>query len=202
MAETTVDARGQICPKPLILTKQALKDSAVGASIIVLVDNETSCQNVERFLRDNGMAPDITRAGAVFSIAVTKRAPELTVADAEAYCAAAPAGSYVVSLAADVIGRGPTELGAVLMKGFLATLKELTPPPSHLIFYSSGILLTLDDSPHVDAIRAIEARGVKVLVCGTCADWYGKKADIHVGTVSNMLTILEALAGAGKIIAP
>jgi selenium metabolism protein YedF len=202
MAETTVDARGQICPKPLIMTKQALKESAVGATLVVLVDNETSGQNVERFLRDNGMAPQVSRDGSVFTIAFTKLAPKLAAPDAEAYCTPAPAGQYIVTLAADVIGRGPAELGATLMKGFLASLRELTPTPTHLVLYSSGILLAVDGSPHIEAIRAIEARGIKVLVCGTCADWYQKKAEIHVGTVSNMLTILETMTAAGRIISP
>jgi TusA-related sulfurtransferase len=46
----TVDARGQVCPKPLILTKQALKEVSPGEQISVLIDNPTSRQNVERFL--------------------------------------------------------------------------------------------------------------------------------------------------------
>jgi len=201
---TTVDARGQVCPKPLIMTKQALNGCAVGDGIVVLVDNETSAQNVERFLRDNGMVPLVSRKGDVFTLAATKGAPTLAAPDAESYCcpAPSPAGDFIVTLAADVIGRGPAELGATLMKGFLATLVELTPAPTHLVFYSSGILLAVDGSPHLEAIRTIEARGVRVLVCGTCADWYGKKAEIHVGTVSNMLTILETMTAAGKIISP
>lgn len=201
MPETTVDARGQICPKPLIMTKRALDAAPLGAEIAILVDNDTSAQNVERYLSDNGMLPRIERDGDVTTLRVAKAASRHS--DAEPLgVLAPPAGSLVVLLAADVIGRGPPELGAVLMKGFLAALQELTPPPSRLVFYSSAVLLAVDGSPHVDAIRAIEARGVEVLICGTCADWYGKKADIHLGTVTNMLTILQTLAGAGKILSP
>ena len=203
MANTTVDARGQICPKPLIMTKQALDAAAVGATLAIVVDSETAAQNIERYLRDNGMVPQVQREGAEFRIGVAKATAALASTDAESYCGSTPAaGNYIVTLAADVIGRGPAELGAMLMTGFLATLKELTPAPSHLVFYSSGILLAVDGSPHLEAIRAIEARGIKVLVCGTCADWYQKKAEIHVGTVSNMLTILETMTAASKIISP
>ena len=203
MSDTLVDARGQICPKPLIMTKQALDAAAVGATLAIVVDSETAAQNIERYLRDNGMVPEVERDGAEFRIDVAKATPAPTTADAESYCCSTPTtGAYIVTLAADVIGRGPAELGATLMKGFLATLKELTPAPSHLVLYSSGILLAIDGSPHLEAIRAIEARGIKVLVCGTCADWYQKKAEIHVGTVSNMLTILETWTAASKIISP
>lgn len=203
MTETTVDARGQICPKPLIMTKQALDAAPLGGELTILVDNETSAQNVERYLRDNGMVPRLERSGEVCTIRVVRSTATPVAANAESYCTSTPAaGPLVVTLAADVVGRGPVELGATLMKGFLAALGELTPAPSHLVLYSSGILLAVDGSPHIDALRAIEARGIKLLVCGTCADWYQKKAEIHVGTVSNMLTILETLAGAGKIISP
>lgn len=210
MSEVIVDARGQLCPKPLILTRQALNENIVGTQFIVLVDNETSCQNVERFLRDNGMTPHISADGSEFILRFTKHAPELAAPDATAYCA--PAGgassssssssSYVVALAADYVGRGSEELGRVLVKGLLETLGAVATPPTHLILYSSGILLAVDGSPCVEALRALERRGVNLLICGACVDYYRKKTEIHVGTISNMLTILETQIRAGKIIAP
>jgi selenium metabolism protein YedF len=206
MSHTDVDARGQICPKPLIMTKQALGESAVGASFTVLIDNETSCQNVERFLRDNGLQPQVNREGNLFSITFANGGRPLAAPNAETYCVPANAsiggGSYVVSLAADTVGRGPEELGAILVKGLIETLKSVNPAPTHLILYSSAILLAVDDSPLVESIRALEQRGIKVLICGTCVDYYQKKSEIHVGTISNMLSILEVQAATGKVIAP
>ncbi|MEW6513830.1 MAG: sulfurtransferase-like selenium metabolism protein YedF [Pseudomonadota bacterium] len=202
MTEIVVDARGQLCPKPLILTKQALKDNIVGTQIVVLIDNETSCQNVERFVRDNGMTPHIGADGSEFILRFTKHAPELAVPDAESYCVPAASASYVISLASETVGRGPAELGAILMKGLLGTLKDVDPLPSHVVLYSSGVLLAVDGSPFVDTLRDLEQRGVKLLICGTCVDYYQKKAEVNVGTISNMLSILETLTRAGKIIAP
>lgn len=202
MNEITVDARGQSCPKPLIMTRQALKDNIVGTAIAVLLDNETSCQNVERFLRDNGMTPQVSRGGGEFTVRFGKTAPELAAPDVASCCVPADSGSYVVSLAADYVGRGSEELGRMLVKGLIDTLKDVSPPPTHLILYSSGILLAVDGSPLVEPLRELERRGIKLLICGACADFYEKKAAIHVGTISNMLTILETLTRAGKIIAP
>jgi selenium metabolism protein YedF len=205
MNKITVDARGQICPKLLILTKQALNESAVGTLITVIIDNEISCQNVERFLCDNGMPPQVSRDGGLFTLAFTKRVAELSAPDAAAYCVpagGAGGGAYVVSLASDTVGRGPAELGGILVRGLIETLKSVTPAPTHLILYSSAILLAVDDSPLVESIRALEQRGIKVLICGTCVDYYQKKSEIHVGTISNMLSILEVQAATGKVIAP
>ena len=53
MKDITVDARGVLCPKPLIMTKKQLSKTAKDTSFLVLIDNETSKENVERFLSDN-----------------------------------------------------------------------------------------------------------------------------------------------------
>jgi selenium metabolism protein YedF len=205
MSEITVDARGQPCPKPLIMTKQALQGNAVGTAIAVRIDNETSCRNVERFLRDNGMPPRIDQDGAEFTVRFIKIAPELAAPDAAAYCLPARGrmeSSYVVTLAGDTVGRGSAELGGMLMHGLLATLAEATPLPTHVLLYSSAVLLAAEGSPHVAGLRELERRGVKILLCGTCVDFYRKKTEIRVGSISSMLTILEVQLQAGKIIAP
>jgi len=47
-------------------------------------------------------------------------------------------------------------------------------------------------------LKELENRGVAILVCGTCLDYFNKKADLRVGKVSNMFTILETLSRAGQ----
>ena len=46
----TIDARGLSCPQPAFLTKEALAEMAAG-ELEVLVDNETSRDNVARCAR-------------------------------------------------------------------------------------------------------------------------------------------------------
>lgn len=205
MSEIVVDARGQLCPKPLILTKQALNENPVGTQLVVRVDNETSCRNVERFLRDNGMPPQIDRDGEAFAVRFTKIAPVLAAPDAASYCVPVHGRtdtSYVVTLAADTVGRGPAELGGMLMHGLFATLCDTTPLPTHVLLYSSAILLAAEGSPHLESLRELERRGVKVLLCGTCVDYYRKQGEIRVGSISSMMTILEVQLQAGKVLAP
>lgn len=66
---TIVDARGERCPRPLILTRQALRGVATGAPMRVQIDNETSRANVERFLVDHGVAVTVTREGSTITCA-------------------------------------------------------------------------------------------------------------------------------------
>jgi selenium metabolism protein YedF len=205
MNEVIVDARGQICPTPLILTKQALKENIVGTQIVVLIDNETSCQNVERFLRDNGMTPHVGADGSEYIVRFTKHTPELAVADAAAYCTPSPdsasASSYVVALSADTVG-SDAALGWVLVQGLLETLKAIEPMPTHLILYSRGVLLAMADAATLPALQAIAQRGIDILLCGTCVDHFEKKAAVRVGEIANMLKLLEIQLAAGKVLKP
>lgn len=208
MSEIIVDARGQLCPKPLILTKQALKENLVGTEITVLVDNETSCQNVERFVRDNGMTPHISADGSEFILRFVKHAPELAAPAAEAYClpASGAAGvNYVVALSADTIGSNEgsdAALGRVLMQGLLATLEAIEPPPTHLILYSRAVLLAVNGAATLPALQALAQRGIAILLCGTCVDHYEMKQTVRVGEIANMLKLLEIQLAAGKVLKP
>jgi selenium metabolism protein YedF len=116
--------------------------------------------------------------------------------------AAAPVADHVIVLNADVIGHGPAELGARLMTGLLGTLAEMSPVPTHLILYNSAVLLAVDGAVHADRLKAIEARGVAILICGTCADFYDSRDAMAAGRVTNMLEILEVMTAAGKVISP
>ena len=204
MSETIVDARGQLCPVPLIMTKKALSEVALGDTLRILIDNEVSKNNVERFLADNGFASASVANAGLFTITVAKSKADPVSPDAASYCASSPrpAGDHVILIASDKMGSGSDELGAILMKAFINTIKEVKPLPSKIIFYNSGILLTAEDSPLVASLRELESAGVGVLVCGTCVNYYEKQNLIRVGTISNMYTILETLTTAGRTIKP
>ena len=40
------------------------------------------------------------------------------------------------------------------------------------------------------------------MTCGTCLDYYHLKEKLAVGTVSNMYSIVETIAKAGRVIKP
>ena len=50
--------------------------------------------------------------------------------------------------------------------------------------------------------KELEAQGVEILTCGTCLNFYGLTDKLAVGGVTNMYTIVEKLASAGKVIKP
>ena len=48
-----VNAVGEVCPKPVIMTKKALKEIESGV-VEVSVDNQTSKENVEKMAKEMG----------------------------------------------------------------------------------------------------------------------------------------------------
>lgn len=200
----TVDARGELCPKPLIMTKKALGEIGDNETLEVLIDNETSMKNVTRFLTDNGFSPSVRSDGNVFHVLVNKTGEIAESAPVEEYCEIdlPQKSNYVVAFQRDKLGDGAEELGKILIKAFINTLPEATNQPKSLVFLNAGIFLALKNSPVIESLVKLEKSGVKIFVCGTCLDYYGEKPNVGVGIVSNMYDILEQLSSAGSVVYP
>jgi selenium metabolism protein YedF len=200
----TVDAKGELCPKPLIMTKKALGEMGDNETLEVLIDNETSMKNVTRFLTDNGFTPSVRSDGNVFHVLVNKTGEMPESAPVEDYCEIdlPQKSNYVVAFQRDKLGDGAEELGKILIKAFINTLPEATNQPKSLVFLNAGIFLALNNSPVIESLVKLENSGVKIFVCGTCLDYYGEKPNVGVGIVSNMYDILEQLSSAGSVVYP
>ena len=107
---------------------------------------------------------------------------------------------FVYFITSDKIGNQDPELSARLMGTFFLKLVQASKLPSHILLMERGVQLLLPESPCLDAIKALEGRGVEMLACQTCLDFYGIKEKIAAGKVSNMPDIIEAMQTAGKVI--
>ncbi|MBI9101290.1 MAG: sulfurtransferase-like selenium metabolism protein YedF [Spirochaetales bacterium] len=207
MNKKTVDARGQLCPKPLIMTKKAIKNFT--GEIEILLDNQTAMENVTRFLEDNKISFSASEKEGLHYIVVHSDGDVTKISNPEDYCVlpvnhpAAPKNAgHVICFTNDKMGQGSDELGEILIQAFCNTIKEIEPGPSALVFYNSGVFLAKEGSPVLESLKSLENSGVKILVCGTCSDYFAIKDKIGVGIISNMYDIMECLTGAGHIINP
>ncbi|MBW2276973.1 MAG: sulfurtransferase-like selenium metabolism protein YedF [Deltaproteobacteria bacterium] len=204
MIRKTVDARGKTCPQPVIDTRKALEDLSL-TEVEVLVDTEASAENVARMARSQGCAVSLEDSGlGELRVLLTREdAPATGSADDAAAVAGCSAGSKVaVFVAADSIGRGDDELGQALMKAFLATIKDVVPRPTSLLFMNSGVKLVAAGSGALQAIRDLEGLGVEVLACGTCLDFFGLEEKLGAGRVSNMFEIASRMVEADRLVRP
>jgi selenium metabolism protein YedF len=201
MADHTVDARGLRCPEPLMLAKKALEGINAGERLRVLIDNEISRDNLIRFLRDHGMSPELATDEGVYTVGVEKVAAGPRLGDAAAYCSpGGPCGAPVVVINQHGMGSGSEELGKILLQACVNTLKEVSPLPSAILCYNAGVFAAVEGAPTVPALAELEKRGVQLLVCGTCVDYFDLKHKVAVGTISNMYDILSQLSTAARII--
>lgn len=67
----TVDARGLLCPEPVLLTKKAIEKELNG-TVKVLVDNNAAKENVTRLAENMGWNVNITSQGNEYLITLTK----------------------------------------------------------------------------------------------------------------------------------
>ena len=113
----------------------------------------------------------------------------------------APSGDgLVVAISQNQMGHGSEELGKILIKGFIFSLSQLEVPPKAVVFFNSGVKLTLKDANTLADIKVMEERGTKIRICGTCADYFKVKDQVSVGEICNMYDIVEAMSGAQKVI--
>jgi selenium metabolism protein YedF len=108
----------------------------------------------------------------------------------------------VIVLHAPTLGRGDDDLGARLMGSFLRTLVSVEPKPESMVFYNAAVQLLGRDSPHLDALRALDDAGVDMVACVTCLEHYALVDAMALGFVSNMRDILELTLRADKVITP
>jgi len=194
----TIDARGLACPQPVINAKKALEEIEEGL-ITVIVDNVASRDNVRRFAKSQGCTVKIEEKDGEYYLDIAKGficEVESNPQDAK------EDGNIIVYINSDVMGIGDEELGRTLMDAFLKTMIIAEPQPNKLIFVNSGVKLAIEGSDVVGYIKEMEKKGVEVLLCGTCLNFYGLKEKFQVGAVSNMYDIIDLLMEADKVINP
>ncbi len=98
------------------------------------------------------------------------------------------------------MGEAPAELQQLLSGKFLALLNDAALRPSQILFYTDGVKLACDGSPVLELLRAMQARGVELILCQTCLDYFGLREKVAVGIIGGMPDIIEALAKAEKVI--
>jgi len=191
---TIIDARNLECPKPVIMTKKAF-DTAQDGVVTTLVDNEIAVKNLEKLAKSNGFESEVEEFENEYKVHIKIEAGALVTKTQ-----VNELSDEVVAIGTNIMGAGSEELGTVLMKGFLYTLTETKPYPKSVLFYNSGVKLTVEGSDSIEDLEKLEAAGVEIISCGTCLNYYEIADKLKVGEVSNMYTIVETLKSAGNTI--
>lgn len=190
-----IDARGKSCPEPVIMLKKALKEENT-QNIKEIVDNELSKQNIEKMLSELRLPYTSGQENGDYVVTVNR-----TDGDGEQIFETKKLDEIIV-LSSDEMGKGSSELGKMLMKNFIYALTESDSLPSHILLYNSGVKLASEDEETIKDLKKLAQKGVQIVVCGLCLNYFGLESKLAVGSVSNMYAILQTKLSAKKIIQP
>ena len=201
-----VNAMGDTCPIPVVKTKEAIRQlGADGGVVETLVDNDIAVQNLTKMANQKGYGVESEKLGEnEYRVTMTVGAGADLPAESEETVCMVPAGqkNTVVVVAADHMGEGEGELGKNLLKAFLYALSRQESLPKAILFYNGGASLTCQGSLSLEDLKSMAERGVEILTCGTCLNFYGLTEKLAVGGVTNMYDIVEKQMAADLIVRP
>lgn len=194
-----IDARNVTCPKPVVMTLEALAKLPAGESLKVTVNDSVALGNLTRLAQGKGIDLEVQKSGdeSVLTFTPGENATASTASaeeEASAYCELPATTAAVIAVDSDAMGRGDAELGHILMKGLIYALAHQESVPKTMLFYNGGASLTCEGSESLEDIMELEARGTEILTCGTCLDFYGLREKLAVGGVTNLYAIAQILS--------
>jgi sulfur relay (sulfurtransferase) complex TusBCD TusD component (DsrE family) len=106
----------------------------------------------------------------------------------------------VILVTNDGMGRADKTLQHKLITTYFKLLDDSNTLPAAICFYTDGVKLVTTGSPVLEVLRALEAKGVHLVLCSTCLNHYGLEDQVEVGVVGGMTDIIEAQWRADKVI--
>ncbi len=197
----TVDCRGQACPIPVLRTKEALSSIEEGV-ITVIVDNKASRENVKRFAQKEGCSVEVEERDGLFYIKITKgRAAKGEEKVEEEKSKTSEKQRPTVLIASSYVGEDP-QLGKILIKGFIKTFLNADPMPEKIILINTAVKLACQgaDKEILSALKELSKKGVEIICCGTCLEYFRLLDQLEVGVASNAYDVVQSLVNANSVI--
>jgi len=98
------------------------------------------------------------------------------------------------------MGNADLALQQKLIGKYFQLLAQNDNLPAAICFYTNGVHLTVKGSPLIEELKALEGKGVRLVICLTCLDYLGIRDHVQVGIVGSMADIIEAQVKAAKVI--
>lgn len=194
-----IDARKKVCPIPVVMAKEAMEENDV---IEVVVDNFVAVQNIEKMARVKKYVCSHVQSGDDYIVTLSHGKVEQISQETPEVSVTCCTSDYVVAINKEGMGHGDPVLSKKLLSAFFFAMTKQDILPSCILFYNHGAYYTCQGSPLLEDLRVLEEKGVKILTCGTCLDFYNLKEKLEIGGISNMYEIVETMAMAGKVIEP
>jgi len=111
-----------------------------------------------------------------------------------------PDSETVLLITRNGMGDAEPALQLKLLTTYLKLLDENNILPAAICFYTNGVRLVVEGSPVLDLLKSLETKGVRLILCSTCLNYYNLADLVRVGIVGGMPDIIEAQRHASKVI--
>ncbi len=111
-----------------------------------------------------------------------------------------PASETVILITRNGMGEGTPELQLKLISVYLKLIDENNILPAAICLYTDGVKLPTNGSPVIDTLKSLEKKGVRLILCSTCLNFYNLVDQVAVGIVGGMSDIIDAQFKAEKVI--
>ena len=98
------------------------------------------------------------------------------------------------------MGKADETLQTKLAGKYLELVQLNDSLPNAICFYTEGVKLVVEGSPVLGQLQALEDKGVRLIVCSTCLEYFNLIEKVKVGIVGGMTDIIEAQVKAEKVI--
>lgn len=98
------------------------------------------------------------------------------------------------------MGEADPELQIKLITTYFRLIDESDLLPAVICFYAEGVHLVVEGSPVLDSLRSLDQKGVRLIICNTCLNYYDLTDKVAVGITGGMTDIIEAQRRASKVI--
>lgn len=212
------------CPRPVIEAKRYWEEHH--RPFAIQVNLEIAVENLFKWARSNGLLAEKELGDAgVWTVSFSLPDPDPQGEEKVAKTAFATTGAAPISpsfgrqingelnpplsspqlgcglfVGKDHVGEGDPELGETLAKMLFYTLTATENRPQVIAFMNSGVFLVARDSEIQFHLRSLQEAGTRILICGTCLNFYHLSPPEDLGEVSNFYEIWEALTAAGSVV--
>ncbi len=112
----------------------------------------------------------------------------------------AKSSSTVILVTRRGMGDAEEALQQKLLNVYFTMLRENELYPGAICFYADGVKMVVEGSPVLDALRELEQKGIRIIICMTCLKYFSLEDKVKVGIIGGMNDIVLAQFMADKVI--
>jgi intracellular sulfur oxidation DsrE/DsrF family protein len=86
------------------------------------------------------------------------------------------------------------------MPAYLNAFSKGDALPDVIAFVNAGVKLLTAESKAIGALKELQDKGVKILACGTCLDYFDLKDKLAAGSPTNAVALTAMMLAADKVI--